>query len=55
MSVKYGFADIQGNAFEKITGKPFVDLKPMTSEVNLSLWRIFYLVIAENKFDKFAK
>ncbi len=34
MSVKYGFADIQGNAFEKITGKPFVDLKPMTSLVS---------------------
>jgi hypothetical protein len=30
LSVTYGMADIQGNTFEKLTGKPFVDLRPLS-------------------------
>ena len=31
--VKYEVADIQGNTFEKLTGKPFVDLRPLIETV----------------------
>ena len=27
--VEYGLADIQGNTFETMTGKPFIDLRPI--------------------------
>jgi hypothetical protein len=36
MGVRYGLADIQGNTFEKLTGKPFVDLRPLSEEVSRS-------------------
>ena len=35
LSVTYGFADIQGNTFEKLTGKPFVDLRPLSEIVSI--------------------
>lgn len=41
MSVRFGLADIQGNSFEKLTGKPFVDLKPKNSQVNKLLLIMF--------------
>jgi hypothetical protein len=36
-AVKFGLADIQGNSFEKLTGKPFAELRPMTSSVLKSI------------------
>ena len=42
MSVKYGLADIQGNSFDKMTGKPFGDLKPMTSQVCFYFLRFWF-------------
>ena len=41
LSVTYGFADIQGNTFEKLTGKPFVDLRPLSEIVSNMKIRIF--------------
>ena len=41
LSVTYGFADIQGNTFEKLTGKPFVDLRPLSEIVSSIKIRIF--------------
>ena len=41
LSVTYGFADIQGNTFEKLTGKPFVDLRPLSEIVSRIKIRIF--------------
>ena len=35
MGVRYGVADIQGNTFEKLTGKPFVDLRPLIESVSI--------------------
>lgn len=32
LGVRYGLADIQGNTFEKLTGKPFQDLRPIPQE-----------------------
>jgi hypothetical protein len=29
--VEYGLADIQGNTFETLTGKPFLDLRPIAA------------------------
>ena len=37
LGVRYGVADIQGNTFEKLTGKPFVDMRPMIETVS-SIW-----------------
>jgi hypothetical protein len=37
LGVRYGVADIQGNTFEKLTGKPFVDMRPMIETVSISL------------------
>ena len=36
LGVTYGVADIQGNTFEKLTGKPFVDLRPIRETVSVS-------------------
>ena len=33
--VRFSFADIQGNTFEKMSGKPFYDLRPIPQEVCL--------------------
>ena len=35
LGVTYGVADIQGNTFEKLTGKPFVDMRPMIETVSI--------------------
>ena len=32
--VEFGLADIQGNTFETLTGKPFLDLRPRPTEVS---------------------
>ena len=37
LGVRYGVADIQGNTFEKLTGKPFVDMRPMIETVSSAL------------------
>ena len=37
LGVRYGVADIQGNTFEKLTGKPFVDMRPMIETVSIAL------------------
>ena len=34
--VEFGLADIQGNTFETLTGKPFLDLRPRPTEVSRS-------------------
>jgi len=50
--VEFGLADIQGNTFETLTGKPFLDLRPRptepSSEVPSSVQSGF--VFRENKF-----
>ena len=40
LGVRYGVADIQGNTFEKLTGKPFVDMRPMIETVS-TYWSNF--------------
>ena len=45
LSVTYGLADIQGNTFEKLTGKPFVDLRPMADIVSQSKFLISGIVL----------
>ena len=38
--VQFGLADIQGNTFETLTGKPFLDLRPRPTEVSRRSWQI---------------
>ena len=35
LGVAFGFADIQGNTFEKLIGKPFVDFRPMVEVIKV--------------------
>ena len=45
LGVQYGVADIQGNTFEKLTGKPFEDMRPMIETVSKKLMRHIHDVI----------
>jgi len=49
LGVRYGVADIQGNTFEKLTGKPFVDMRPMI-ETNPGEIQASGLIFSGNKF-----
>jgi len=49
LGVTYGVADIQGNTFEKLTGKPFVDMRPMI-ETNPGEFQGAGLIFSGNKF-----
>lgn len=49
LGVRYGVADIQGNTFEKLTGKPFVDMRPMI-ETNPGESQGSGLIFSGNKF-----
>lgn len=49
LGVRYGVADIQGNTFEKLTGKPFVDMRPMI-ETNPGEFNTSGLIFSGNKF-----
>ena len=44
LSVTYGMADIQGNTFEKLTGKPFVDLRPLSEIVSTFVILLIVLI-----------
>jgi len=49
LGVRYGVADIQGNTFEKLTGKPFQDMRPMI-ETNPGESQRDGLIFSGNKF-----
>ena len=49
LGVRYGVADIQGNTFEKLTGKPFVDMRPMIETVS-TYWSNFSIAFNPKKF-----
>ena len=42
--VEFGLADIQGNTFETLTGKPFLDLRPKPIEVREENETVFLLL-----------
>ena len=42
--VEFGLADIQGNTFETLTGKPFLDLRPRPTEVSRSFMPNIYIL-----------
>jgi len=49
LGLTYGLLDVQGNTFEKLTGKPFVDMRPILElEPNSNIPSGF--VFRENKF-----
>ena len=53
LGVRYGVADIQGNTFEKLTGKPFVDMRPMIETVS-TYWSNFSINFIPKKIIFFA-
>ena len=55
LGLTYGLLDVQGNTFEKLTGKPFVDMRPILELVSFIAFpsTVFSFLFAEIPYRKF--